>query len=132
MAEETAVGPFVRFALRASVSHGSITFDSGCSAAAPDSAWHAPRFVAGETVEIRRAPCSSGIEKGFDIVIGNPPYVRGTKFKELKDFFKKNFVTAQYQVDLYVLFIEKAITSLKENGVVSYITPNSWLKNLAY
>jgi type I restriction-modification system DNA methylase subunit len=71
-----------------------------------------------------------GVPDGFDVVIGNPPYVRGTRFKELKAFFKKNFVTAQYQVDLYVLFIEKGIKSLNRAGTISYITPNSWLKNL--
>ena len=71
-----------------------------------------------------------GIENGFDIVIGNPPYVRGTKFKEMKNYFKKNFVTAQYQVDLYILFMESGVKSLRKNGTISYITPNSWLKNL--
>jgi hypothetical protein len=66
---------------------------------------------------------------GFDIVIGNPPYIRGTKFKALSDYFKKNYISAQYQVDLYVLFIELGINILKNQGVLSFITPNSWLKN---
>ena len=70
-----------------------------------------------------------GDRVGFDIVIGNPPYIRGTKFKELSDYFKRNYISAQYQVDLYVLFIELGINILKTQGVLSFITPNSWLKN---
>jgi hypothetical protein len=70
-----------------------------------------------------------GVGDGFDICIGNPPYIRGTKFKELNSYFKKHFLSAQYQVDLYVLFIELGINLLNSKGILSYITPNSWLKN---
>ena len=68
--------------------------------------------------------------EGFDIVIGNPPYVSGAKFKELNSYFRQNYETAQYQLDLYIFFIEKAVKILNHNGVISYITPNSWLKNM--
>ncbi len=67
---------------------------------------------------------------GFDVVIGNPPYVKGV-FTELdKSFFKKEFKTAQYQLDLYILFMEKGVSILKKGGMIGFITPNSWLKNM--
>ena len=68
--------------------------------------------------------------KAFDIVIGNPPYVSKSLSNQEKKFFKTHFITAQYQVDLYVLFIERMTELLTKNGIMSYITPNSWLKNL--
>lgn len=67
---------------------------------------------------------------GFDIVIANPPYLTGSKLKDFKDYFKSNFKTAQYQLDLYVFFIEKGTNLLKKDGVITFITPNSWLKNM--
>lgn len=67
---------------------------------------------------------------GFDIVIGNPPYVTGNSLDNSKEFIRKNYVTAQYQLDLYILFIEKTISITSDNGLISFITPNSWLKNM--
>ena len=75
---------------------------------------------------------------GFDIVIGNPPYV-SSQIKNLsedeeqseKKYLKENYITAYKSYDLYVLFIEKGITILKENGIISYINPNKFL-NSAY
>ena len=67
---------------------------------------------------------------GFDVVIGNPPYLTGNLTKFEKQYYKKFYQSAQYQLDLYILFIEKGTLLLKESGVLSYITPNSWLKNL--
>jgi type I restriction-modification system DNA methylase subunit len=67
---------------------------------------------------------------GFDVVIGNPPYVARSLDDGTKDFINKHYQTAQYQVDLYVSFMEKGTEILKENGAISFIVPNSWLKNL--
>lgn len=66
---------------------------------------------------------------GFDVVIGNPPYVNIRKLeKELKSYYKENYQTAQGQYDLYVLFIEKALMISKpRTGLLSYITPNKFL-----
>jgi len=70
---------------------------------------------------------------GFDVVIGNPPYIfsRNSKEKgltdESKSYFYENFELAEYQVNLYPLFIELGDRLLKENGFFSYITPNNWL-----
>jgi hypothetical protein len=67
---------------------------------------------------------------GFDVVIGNPPYLTGSSFKEYQSFFNTTYTTAEYQLDLYTFFIELSNGILKPKGVISLITPNSWLKNL--
>jgi len=67
---------------------------------------------------------------GFDVVIGNPPYLTGSSFKEYHNYFGINYTTAEYQLDLYTFFIELADSVLKSNGFISLITPNSWLKNI--
>lgn len=64
---------------------------------------------------------------GFDIVIGNPPYVNIEKIdKSIKDNISK-FKTAHQKYDLYVLFYEVALNLLKEKGVLSFITSNKFL-----
>jgi type I restriction-modification system DNA methylase subunit len=69
---------------------------------------------------------------GFDVVIGNPPYVAKTFDEIFKSYLKTNYQTAQYQLDLYVAFMEKAVVVLKKSGTVGFIVPNSWLKNLMF
>lgn len=69
---------------------------------------------------------------GFDVVIGNPPYVSKSFSENERGFFNKIYETAQYQLDLYVSFIEKGVNLLQPNGIISYIVPNSWLKNLMF
>ncbi len=70
---------------------------------------------------------------GFDVVIGNPPYIfaRNSEEKgltqESKTHFYSHFSLAEYQVNLYPLFIEMGHRLLKEKGFFSYITPNNWL-----
>jgi type I restriction-modification system DNA methylase subunit len=67
---------------------------------------------------------------GFDVVIGNPPYVARTLDDGTKNYINKHYKTAQYQIDLYVSFMEKGTEILKKDGAISFIVPNSWLKNL--
>jgi len=68
---------------------------------------------------------------GFDCVIGNPPYLGGRdwKNKETENFFLGNYQVAEYQFDMYILFWELAVRLVKKDGVLSYITPNTWLNN---
>jgi hypothetical protein len=64
---------------------------------------------------------------GFDVVIGNPPYVSSWNAeKEYKDYFVKNYKSATGHYDLYVLFLEKAIELLREKGTSSFITSNKF------
>jgi len=65
----------------------------------------------------------------FDVVIGNPPYVfaREKVSQEEKDYYKKYYDSADYQVNTYLLFIEKTISLLKDNGTYGLIVPNAWL-----
>jgi type I restriction-modification system DNA methylase subunit len=69
-------------------------------------------------------------QNGFDIVIGNPPYVgRSTSFEELeKRYIKSNFETSEGKFDLYQLFIEKSTKITKpKDAYISLITPQTWL-----
>ena len=64
---------------------------------------------------------------GFDIVIGNPPYIGFHKVPN-KEYNKKHFVTADGKYDFYVLFIERAIQLTSSNGFASYICPSYFYK----
>lgn len=70
---------------------------------------------------------------GFDVVIGNPPYVSSKEesFSDrVKEFFLENYSTSVYQIDLYVLFLEKSLELINSKGFTSFIVPNAWLNNL--
>lgn len=69
---------------------------------------------------------------GFDVVIGNPPYVNANELKknysdEEYNYLKNHYSTAKGTVDLYIYFFEKGLNLLKPNGVLAYITPNRYL-----
>lgn len=70
---------------------------------------------------------------GFDIVIGNPPYVfaRNSEEKgmtqEDKELYYKKFILAKYQINLYHLFVEQGVNLLNEKGTFAYIIPNNWM-----
>ncbi|MDY4131445.1 MAG: Eco57I restriction-modification methylase domain-containing protein [Treponema sp.] len=68
---------------------------------------------------------------GFDVVIGNPPYLRIQGIQENKDkdaiFYEQNYKSAIGRYDLYVLFMEKSFSLIKENGIVSFILPHKFL-----
>jgi methylase of polypeptide subunit release factors len=70
--------------------------------------------------------------KGFDIVIGNPPYVTKSFTDDFKKYLRQHFKTAQYQLELYVAFIERATDLLNWHGTLSFIVPNSWMKNMMF
>lgn len=65
---------------------------------------------------------------GFDVVIGNPPYVRQELFKEIKPYLEQNYECYNSISDLYTYFIEKGVKLLNANGVFSFILPNKFLK----
>jgi len=61
-------------------------------------------------------------------VIGNPPYVRQESIKEQKEYFQAHYATYQGTADLYVYFIEKGISLLRNGGLFSYIVANKWMR----
>ncbi|QWK12488.1 MAG: Eco57I restriction-modification methylase domain-containing protein [Aquificota bacterium] len=70
-----------------------------------------------------------GVDDGFDIVIGNPPYVRQEKIKNLKpDLQKQKYEVFTSTADLYVYFYEKGYKLLKDKGILSFITSNKWMR----
>lgn len=66
---------------------------------------------------------------GFDVVIGNPPYVNMNNIKDenSKSFYKKNYKTMKEMCDLYSLFTERAKFLLRKSGLLGFIFSNSWL-----
>ncbi len=68
---------------------------------------------------------------GFDVVIGNPPYVRSRGLFDHKEkkYLIENYITSSYQLDLYKIFIEKACKIINNTGCISFITPSVFLTN---
>jgi hypothetical protein len=67
------------------------------------------------------------------VVIGNPPYVPAEYIKEEdKVFLEKSYQSAFGRINLYPIFYERGILTLKNNGILSYITPYTILKNQYY
>lgn len=66
---------------------------------------------------------------GFDVVIGNPPYIRQEEISESKNYLISSFKeTGTGTADLYVYFVEQAMKILKIEGEFSYIIPNKWMR----
>ena len=65
---------------------------------------------------------------GFDIVIGNPHYVRQERFSEIKPELEKKFQVYSGVADLYTYFYERGIQVLKQGGYLGYISSNKWMK----
>jgi hypothetical protein len=65
---------------------------------------------------------------GFDVVIGNPPYVRVQllNYQDI-DWLKANYKTAYKRIDISTLFFENSAKLLKTDGLVSFITSNQFL-----
>jgi hypothetical protein len=66
---------------------------------------------------------------GFDVVIGNPPYVNMVNIEDekIRAYLQRKYKTATNKVDLYSLFTERCVSLLKKNGIQGYIFSNSWL-----
>jgi hypothetical protein len=70
---------------------------------------------------------------GFDVVIGNPPYVDIKALEpELVKALFKSYRTTENRINLYSIFIEKGFDIIKSKGYLSFINPNSILVNSSY
>ncbi len=82
----------------------------------------------GDTLKIYKT-----LNKKFDYVIGNPPYIRLHHLdKEMRMYIKDNFIFKNGTIDIYLTFFEIGIYLLNENGKLGYITPNSYFHNTSY
>ncbi|MFO0052690.1 MAG: Eco57I restriction-modification methylase domain-containing protein [Dolichospermum sp.] len=68
-------------------------------------------------------------EGGFDIVIGNPPYIRQELLSPFKPYLQENYQTYDGVADIYIYFYEKGLNLLKPGGIISYIVTNKWLRS---
>jgi REP element-mobilizing transposase RayT len=65
---------------------------------------------------------------GFDVVIGNPPYVQLQSMGGMSDMLKNcGYVTYDKGADLYCIFTERGYGLLKFGGIQSFIMPNKWM-----
>jgi hypothetical protein len=66
---------------------------------------------------------------GFDVMIGNPPYIQLQKMGKDTDILQAaGFETFVRTGDIYCLFYEKGFDLLKKRGVLTYITSNKWMR----
>lgn len=70
------------------------------------------------------------LPSGFDTVVGNPPYVRQELIPGvLMAEYRSRYSTIYDRADLYVPFIERSLTLLKQGGVLGFICADRWMKN---
>lgn len=68
---------------------------------------------------------------GFDAIVGNPPYVKVSE-KLIIDYLKKKYKHQNYQLDLYLIFLERYHQILSSKGLVGVIIPNTWLQSITF
>src|SRR5204863_9219831 len=68
---------------------------------------------------------------GFDVVIGNPPYVRIELIKPLKPFLKTHYECHAERADLFIYFYERAVRLLRGGGRTAFIASSTWTKTKA-
>ena len=75
----------------------------------------------------------SKIKRGFDVVIGNPPYVDVKALpKEITEYIFKEFESSNNRINLFSIFIERSLYHLKPKGYFSFIIPSSLLTQESY
>jgi hypothetical protein len=87
-----------------------------------------PKSAGGKTEKLSRSADLGEVpegRRGFDAVIGNPPY--GASFTPSDaTYFNLNYKTFSSTKDVYTLFIEKSLNVLKGKGLASFIVPSGW------
>ncbi|GBU25558.1 hypothetical protein R83H12_02208 [Fibrobacteria bacterium R8-3-H12] len=79
--------------------------------------------VIGENTNNHPLSTTSG---GFDVVIGNPPYISSKELKD-KHLYESTYKTAKGQYDIFTLFIEKSFDLCRKEGIHSFIIPDSYM-----
>lgn len=87
-----------------------------------DSDFHSRAFV------WRDAFPSISAEDGFDLVIGNPPYVRMELLKPIKPYLEKRYTVVSDRADLYAYFFELGLRLLKPGGRLGYISSSTFFR----
>ncbi len=92
--------------------------------------WNSKSTGFGEIMHPSQSPLAKGgSEGGFDVVIGNPPYVRIQILpREQVEYFNNKYISATGNYDIYVLFVEKALELLRENGIHGFILPHKFFQ----
>lgn len=91
------------------------------------------RFIHANSLEANGMQNSilNGSSASYDLVVGNPPYVRANRLTtSTKNQLKSQYSTIYHgTADLYVYFIASAINSLKDDGVVCFVSPAHFMKS---
>ncbi|MGH7136935.1 MAG: Eco57I restriction-modification methylase domain-containing protein, partial [Pirellulales bacterium] len=66
---------------------------------------------------------------GFDVVVGNPPYVRQELLSDIKPYLETEYRSYHGMADLYVYFYERGLRLLRPGGLLSMIVTNKWMKS---
>lgn len=66
---------------------------------------------------------------GFDVVVGNPPYVRQELLTPLKPYLKEMYRSFDAAADLYTYFCEKGLRVLRPGGVLCFVVANKWMRS---
>ena len=66
---------------------------------------------------------------GFDVVVGNPPYVRQELLSDIKPYLEREYRSYHGMADLYVYFYERGLRLLRPGGLLSMIVTNKWMKS---
>jgi len=78
-----------------------------------------------------KAGAEQGRSSGFDVVIGNPPYVRKQglmeHYPEMCEYYERKFQSATANYDIYALFMERCYHLINHDGIVSFILPHKFL-----
>ena len=88
-------------------------------------------FETNKTADYFDPECMFAIKEGFDIVIGNPPYIQlqDKKGRLANSYKDEKFETFTGSGDIYYLFYERGWQLLKENGHLCFITSNTWMRS---
>lgn len=85
--------------------------------------------VPGKGVDLKKVEAiDARWKEGFDVVIGNPPYVRHELLGAYKEHWKTSFHCYDGMADLYVYFFERGLSVLKPGGRLGFIVSNKWLR----